>query len=721
MLPSPHQPHQQGVAPEPRVLGVRLASEASTDQWDENRRKAPKVSRACDFCKQKRVRCSGTVPCHTCQHRRIECTWNATHNRGRPATPATSSDIPATHQSTYDVYGLHSHPATVPRATQQVISQFGEGHNRSGHASTRESPDLETAEVDGQYHDRTSALTFIRRAWHRLSSSEGGDPVQRILGDAPYAQKITAEGDRPFRDDEAVTAAVPSAAVAHELISFYLDTCAVTYRFLHGPTVYLWLEGLLGVPIADIPRHAPQGSRAAIVYTIFAISAYRKEQIRSSTQATLPESRESDLYFQTAELLASQETGRVSLQSVQARLLQVLYLLQTQRVTQAWYTFGALLQMTSALGLHRRETRRRGAYGDKSSPDYITSECRKRTFWAAYTMDTYLCVVLGRPKHFHDEDIDQTLPESVIDEEITSEGPKSNASENDSLIDGLVHHSRLAQLLGAATRDVYSVKKISRQARMAAVDVLRRQLRQWKDRLPPHLGTVRPSSLIPSLMRQSVALKLAYAHANMHIFRPLLLENVNYLSGNVTSGVQECLEAARIAMETINGMANNGSLFYSLWWINYVVFCAVSVVYIADIQASKDNSNNLVAGSSREDLMELAERCQQHLSDSNTSSRRYAVVLDELLREAKRTRHRGLQRAPNSIEQRECPDAMRGHDKPEGSRATGGELDSQQVHQAQANSLDFDSPLDKDYNFLDEWSISDWLELDSSVWDPQIF
>ncbi|KAI7408392.1 hypothetical protein KC328_g9 [Hortaea werneckii] len=305
MLPSPHQTHQQGVAPESHVLGVRLASEASADQWDENRRKAPKVSRACDFCKQKRVRCSGTVPCHTCQHRRIECTWNATHNRGRPATPATSSGIPATHHSTYDAYGLHSHTASVPRATRQVISHFGEGHTRSGHASTRESPDLETAEVDGQYHDRTSALTFIRRAWHRLSSSEGGDPVQRILGDAPYAQKITAEGDRPFHDDKAVTAALPPAAISPWSYGLPLARRSTGNAERRYPT--------------------PSSTRFQGCYCI-----------RSSSRATLPESRESDLYFQTAELLASQETGRVSLQSVQARLLQVLYLLQTQRVTQAW-------------------------------------------------------------------------------------------------------------------------------------------------------------------------------------------------------------------------------------------------------------------------------------------------------------------------------------------------------------------------------------------------
>lgn len=61
---------------------------------------------------------------------------------------------------------------------------------------------------------------------------------------------------------------------------------------------------------------------------------------------------------------------------------------------------------------------------------------------------------------------------------------------------------------------------------------------------------------------------------------------------------------------------------------------------------------------------------------------------------------------------------MQGHNKLVQSRAADADLGAQQ---AQADLLDFNSAVDKDYNFLDEWSISDWLELDSSVWDPQLF
>lgn len=34
-------------------------------------------------------------------------------------------------------------------------------------------------------------------------------------------------------------------------------------------------------------------------------------------------------------------------------------------------------------------------------------ECRKRTFWVAYSLDAYLSAAFGRPRAFHDEDINQ--------------------------------------------------------------------------------------------------------------------------------------------------------------------------------------------------------------------------------------------------------------------------------------------------------------------------
>ena len=57
-----------------------------TDPSGEGR-KVHRVSRACDYCKSKKTRCSGTRPCDSCTKRRIVCEYDTQYSRGRPPTP----------------------------------------------------------------------------------------------------------------------------------------------------------------------------------------------------------------------------------------------------------------------------------------------------------------------------------------------------------------------------------------------------------------------------------------------------------------------------------------------------------------------------------------------------------------------------------------------------------------------------------------------------------
>ena len=98
----------------------------------------------------------------------------------------------------------------------------------------------------------------------------------------------------------------------------------------------------------------------------------------------------------------SSETGEIRLTSVQARLCQCFYLLSRSRVNHCWSLFGTTAHLILAIGMHRK--RRVEA---SSGADLVELECRKRVFWCAYGLDNYLSVVLGRPRTFHDEDIDQ--------------------------------------------------------------------------------------------------------------------------------------------------------------------------------------------------------------------------------------------------------------------------------------------------------------------------
>ncbi|BCS04562.1 fungal specific transcription factor domain-containing protein [Aspergillus luchuensis] len=61
----------------------------------------------------------------------------------------------------------------------------------------------------------------------------------------------------------------------------------------------------------------------------------------------------SDRLFSAGMKLTETEMGFPKVESVQARLIQVLYLLQTARMNKAWYVYGNVFQVTLSLGMHR--------------------------------------------------------------------------------------------------------------------------------------------------------------------------------------------------------------------------------------------------------------------------------------------------------------------------------------------------------------------------------
>ena len=110
----------------------------------------------------------------------------------------------------------------------------------------------------------------------------------------------------------------------------------------------------------------------------------------------------SAVFFSAAEDQLAGEKGAIRLTSVQARLAQCFYLLSQSRLNHTWTLFGTTAHLALALGIHRRRL------GDThAAVDYVDLECRKRTFWCMYNLDTYLSAALGRPRSFHDDDIDQ--------------------------------------------------------------------------------------------------------------------------------------------------------------------------------------------------------------------------------------------------------------------------------------------------------------------------
>ncbi|KAF9880141.1 hypothetical protein CkaCkLH20_02095 [Colletotrichum karsti] len=713
-----------------------------------NRRKSQKVSRACDFCKQRKAKCSGTIPCDKCTRKGLTCVYDAKYSRGRPPTPppsavwsagSTGTSHPGPSSGSEEPPVMYQTTETGGRTVSAPVpvqsSLRGQVRDSQGPAS-RASPELGMAEIQGQVFDPTSGVTFLHRAWKRLSKHDS-NIVPDDLNASTENQPLMLAGDKPLpaiTDEDIANFSLPDSRELRELLAMYFDVCIATYRVLHRPSVESWLKTMVsnldqGKPVwHDIGR-----GKAAIVLTALAVSTAHSEKSKgfhSPEDERLSLAR-SDRLFCVALHLTDTETGLPRLESAQSRLIQVLYLLTTSRMNRAWYTFGNCLQIISALGMHRKAAKKRHLTAGNS--DYIQAQCRVRTFWTAYVLDKYLGVIFGRPRHFHDDDIDQDYPDRIDDEDMTAQGPIERFEEHsDCHIDALICHVKIAQIIGNTSREVYSIKAISEQERVAAAHRFSEKIHEWRASLPPHLGSIRPSMLIPSFRRQATVLKLAYSHAIMHANRLFLLGNLS--SGSETQ-ILECIGAARTVLETVDGMAAEGPIFHAFWWTQYVTFCALLVTYVWDIQQKRRGIVLEAEGSAKHaKLMDLAERCQTHLAHataSNSPSRRYAIILEEFrtegLGQMSRKNYGGPSQSSRTTVSKAAAVSTDTHVQPSQPQGNGtahmGGFDFNSAYAAGSSTVDLLGQGDAELlgsNLLDEWQTTDWLELDSSAFGPYL-
>ncbi|KAL4774428.1 fungal-specific transcription factor domain-containing protein [Aspergillus nidulans var. acristatus] len=630
-----------------RAVGVRPGRKRKSLEPSASKVSAPrqKITRACDSCKEKKTRCTGTLPCGRCTRLSLPCEYNAAYSRGLPPDPLPA---PASVAARYLRNRSSSHASSSKspnsrnsspnkdssRTARTMRSQLSQA---SVEMPRRNSPDPVATDFEGNYLGPASGVSFLNRVWRRLHQDETSAVPDELQNESsPKNTSVFMFGDKPYANYRDAGFTLPTFDKAMELVSRYFDYAMVTYRFLHRGSVEEWLRQVYNCNIS--PSNLPTGpfvARTAIILMIFAVSTLHEEQTQGKQAESLCES---ERWYAASKYMLSMEFGPPRLETVQARLGQCLYLLSSSRANECWYTFGTAVQLVTALGLHRRCAPKLS----KKGTTYLERELRKRILWSAYTLDKYLNVIFGRPRLLHDEDIDQELPDEVSDDDILQDDPAMRLGTADSMMIASVLHFRLGRILGEISRQFYTVNPIHRESHLEAAVRITSELERWKETTPPLFNSVRPTSLIPPLCRQSQVLQLAYCHAMIHATRSFLLNDFTDLGRRpaaphptVTAHVSKCLEAAEHVMKLVDSIAKQGTLIQSFWFTHHVCFCAIVVVYIYTIQQHRLSSTlepaELDTNRVRS-LFSLAEVCQQHLAEAtrkNCPSRRYGIILEE--------------------------------------------------------------------------------------------
>ncbi|EXJ80869.1 hypothetical protein A1O3_07155 [Capronia epimyces CBS 606.96] len=482
----------------------------------------------------------------------------------------------------------------------------------------------------GQHIGPTAGVSFLYHVWNRSEINEG---------ETVPAAPLTCYGDMPqpvIRQDEQF----PTPDEAKAFLARYFRFATPTYRFLHQPTVEHWMSQIL----AGSPLLMAEAACALLVCAQALLYSADGDRYKEGGDEELIRSRS---YFDKAKALLNQEPGPATLASVQARLAVCLYLLCTFRINECRFCFSLACTISTSIGLHR-----------KTSPsqklDLVTLESRKRTFWCAYVFDNYLSVMLGRPRIFRDEDIDQQYPRNIDDQDLlSSESPEELPQHGN--LEAFIAHAHLAKLMARNSDLLYPLRPLSEDQVFERTDQMLEAVYHWRQNLPDFLKP-RDRTLAGqrTFERQNTVLKLAYAHLRILVTRRCLLMDFSQLGrsssasedGRAEKPIRECAAAIGTILHTTYELFQRGSMYQSFWVTHYVALVAISTLYVFMIQ----NSRSSIPAGLFPDIdvfFDKAQYCQAQLAamtPDGSQARRHYNLLDRLRKRAEKDAGR-VQRA----------------------------------------------------------------------------
>ncbi|KAJ5495714.1 hypothetical protein N7539_000830 [Penicillium diatomitis] len=703
-----------------------------------------KITRACDSCKSKKTKCTGTLPCARCMRHSLPCDYTACYSRGLPPEPipATPNSVPPKPTGTGNVRSgsrvfrvSGSKEISKQRCAKINVGNLQDHGNVSRKESPQDSPEPGSTDLEGNYIGPASGISFIKRVWARLRRDEISQNGIQVKDNLQSTASPFTSGDKPYPGHSEATFSLPPFAVAMELITVYFDFSMVTYRFLHYRRVKEWAQQLYAEQFSAF--NLPVGvmaTRAAIVLMIFAVGSLHADTLPST------ESTQSERWFAAAMHLMNFESGPPSLETIQVRLIQCFYLLSSSRANECWYCFGTALQVVTAMGLHRRRATKRAG----KPVSTFELEMQKRVFWSVYTLDKYLSIMFGRPRLLHDEDIDQELPDGLRDEDFQEDKSTHPGEQIDNMMTASILHFRLGRILAELSRQLYSINQQSQGSMLAKVPRLTRELEEWRESVPPILKNIPSSSLPPTLRRQRQVLRLGYNHAMIHATRSFLLVDAcdsKYPPTSrltIVNHVNKCVRAAKDVMTLIEDLAQQKVIIQSFWFTHYVTFCAVLVAYIYIIQqlCKAENAQATTAAQDElntediQSLFLLTESSQRYLAEAtrtNCPSRRYSTILTELREEVHRQLDSKGQLKANPLPALNGTGTIQDFEPTRQKSSITDECSMAQVAISQdigenlppTSDIGFISDLDPDFSFLEELEGSTWwTQLDSWVSSP---
>ncbi|KAI8628581.1 hypothetical protein F5Y19DRAFT_106370 [Xylariaceae sp. FL1651] len=593
-----------------------------------------RVTRACDECRRKKIKCDGKQPCTHCQVYSYECTYDKPSNRRRNPAPQyiEALENKLSRAETLLRKFMPDVDLNDPNLDPAVQQEFRMREQARQKAVTQKKEQATPATTDGQlqsmisgvgqldlnetgdydFHGTSSGSVFFKRMKEHFRALLGRDYQIPFMPRPPRPSGVV-NLDSPRPAPGSPWASTPSPAIhnlppkerAIALCSESLDNATCLLRIVHKPSFYAMLDNLYGMPGDAFGTEDKRN--LALAYSAMALGCMYNVADDGITE-TSPYKISIDEalnYYTSARTLLQDITECRDLTSLQALLFMILFLQSISNLSTCYGFVGIALRSALRMGLHR--------HLPHVKVDPIESETRRRVFYICRQMDTYVSALLGFPLLLNDDDIDQLLPTPVDDQFITKEGITTPPLGTPSYFEAFNAHVKLMDLLSKVVKQIYPLKRIEQNVAesdesqyasymisYAKIKDMEDELQRWNEQLPV---AWRPNPEGPvEVVRVRNLLRFAYAHVQMVLYRPFL----HYVSPRVCAGkdVSErayaCgaayISVARNIVHIGTEMRKQVSLVGPYWFTLFSEFFAIiSLVFFVLENQDKPGSNEILA------------------------------------------------------------------------------------------------------------------------------
>lgn len=566
----------RGGLPEPKVI---LPSEQEKNQGEHKRRR---VTRACDNCRLKKVKCDGKQPCIHCTVYSYTCTYEKPNIRNK-RSGLTSEGVNNSQNATGEKFGTEkAHLYHNLGLAQSIIN-------------------LTLPKLRLNLMDETLSHFDFERFKRIFSSLQNKNPQNISLNEVnelyEYPRSRVSSpsiSDRDWTSDDTpngreIKLILPSKEVTLKLIFTTWDKACQLFRFYHRPSLLEEVDLLYSL---DPYQYTDRQQRfLPLLYTIIACGLLfsKLNELSSPNNATLE--NDGFLYFMEARKLID-ITNVGDIISIQTILIMTIYLQCSARLSTCYFYIGIALRSALKEGLHRNNA----VFNFKRTLDPIEKETRKRLFFTIYKMDIYINSLLGLPRSLSLDDIDQELPENLDDDNITHEGYYYDRQNGRLSSTGCAnYHTKLLFILAHLVLDLYSTntKDKSKFQLVSSEDVhtkvtkLELEIVSWLDGLPTELKPRNPfygdgTEGVPEKhLMAHYYLQMSYLNCQIMLYRPF----IHYVSDvsqdlffDVKSSVRgrNCIKVARIVVKLASKMIEKNLLVGTYWFSTYSIFFSIA-------------------------------------------------------------------------------------------------------------------------------------------------